>query len=121
MNLHALRLFHVIATTGSVTRAAELLNISQPAITAQVKKFEKELSLTLFKPQGRGIGLTQAGAELLPLAKRLFSVEQQIEQFCRDYRSGSRGISDWPQPTFPPIFFCRPGSQNTSSGTKTSK
>ncbi|MGW8825910.1 LysR family transcriptional regulator [Paenibacillus lautus] len=91
MNLHALRLFHVIATTGSVTRAAELLNISQPAITAQVKKFEKELSLTLFKPQGRGIGLTQAGAELLPLAKRLFSVEQQIEQFCRDYRSGSRG------------------------------
>lgn len=91
MNLHALRLFHVIATTGSVTRAAELLNISQPAITAQVKKFEKELSLTLFKPQGRGIGLTQAGTELLPLAKRLFSVEQQIEQFCRDYRSGSRG------------------------------
>ncbi|SEK98894.1 DNA-binding transcriptional regulator, LysR family [Paenibacillus sp. cl141a] len=91
MNLHALRLFHVIATSGSVTRAAELLNISQPAITAQVKKFEKELSLTLFKPQGRGIGLTQAGAELLPLAKRLFSVEQQIEQFCRDYRSGSRG------------------------------
>lgn len=91
MNLHALRLFQVIATTGSVTRAAELLNISQPAITAQVKKFEKELSLTLFKPQGRGIGLTQAGAELLPLAKRLFSVEQQIEQFCRDYRSGSRG------------------------------
>ncbi|MCI1775037.1 MAG: LysR family transcriptional regulator [Paenibacillus lautus] len=91
MNLHALRLFHVIATTGSVTRAAELLNISQPAITAQVKKFEKELSLTLFKPQGRGIGLTEAGAELLPLAKRLFSVEQQIEQFCQDYRSGSRG------------------------------
>lgn len=91
MNLHALRLFHVIATTGSVTRAAELLNISQPAITAQIKKFEKELSLTLFKPQGRGIGLTAAGAELVPLAKRLFSVEQQIEQFCLDYRSGSRG------------------------------
>ncbi|MBU5344546.1 LysR family transcriptional regulator [Paenibacillus lautus] len=91
MNLHALRLFHVIAATGSVTRAAELLNISQPAITAQIKKFEKELSLTLFKPQGRGIGLTAAGAELVPLAKRLFSVEQQIEQFCLDYRSGSRG------------------------------
>jgi DNA-binding transcriptional LysR family regulator len=68
-----------------------LLNISQPAITAQVKKFEKELSLTLFKPQGRGIRLTEAGAELVPLAKRLFSVEQQIEQFCLDYRSGSRG------------------------------
>ncbi|MGE7054686.1 LysR family transcriptional regulator, partial [Paenibacillus glucanolyticus] len=61
MNLHALRLFHVIATTSSVTRAAELLNISQPAITAQVKKFERELSLTLLQPQGRGIALTEAG------------------------------------------------------------
>lgn len=91
MNLHALRLFHVIATTGSVTRAAELLNISQPAITAQVKKFERELSLTLLQPKGRGIALTEAGKELVPLAKRLFSVELQIEQFCQDFRSGSRG------------------------------
>ncbi|MCS7464958.1 LysR family transcriptional regulator [Paenibacillus doosanensis] len=91
MNLHALRLFHVIASTGSVTRASELLNISQPAITAQVKKFEKELELTLFKPQGRGIALTDAGEELTLLAKRLFAVEQQIEQFARDYKSGAKG------------------------------
>ncbi|GAE09736.1 transcriptional regulator, LysR family [Paenibacillus sp. JCM 10914] len=91
MNLHALRLFHVIATTGSVTRAAELLHISQPAITAQIKKFEKELTFDLFQPQGRGIRLTEAGAELFPLAQRLFSVEQQIEQFCQDYRSGTKG------------------------------
>lgn len=69
MNLHALRLFHVIASTGSVTRASELLNISQPAITAQIKKFEKELLLTLLKPQGRGIALTDAGEELAILAK----------------------------------------------------
>lgn len=41
MNLHALRLFHEIANTGSVTRASELLNISQPAITAQIKNSKK--------------------------------------------------------------------------------
>lgn len=121
MNLHALRLFHVIATTGSVTRAAELLNISQPAITAQVKKFEKELSLTLFKPQGRGIGLTQAGAELLPLAKGSSRLSSRSNNSAGITAAVRGGISDWPQPTFPPIFFCRPGSQNTSSGTKTSK
>ncbi|MEK3910108.1 LysR family transcriptional regulator [Paenibacillus sp. FSL H7-0331] len=91
MNLHALRLFHVIASTGSVTRASELLNISQPAITAQIKKFEKELLLTLLKPQGRGIALTDAGEELAILAKRLFAVEQQIEQFALDYRNGTNG------------------------------
>jgi len=91
MNLHALRLFHTVASYGSVTRASELLNISQPAITAQIKKFEKELSLVLLQPQGRGIALTNAGEELALLAKRLFAVEQQIEQFARDYRSGANG------------------------------
>ncbi|GMK45197.1 LysR family transcriptional regulator [Paenibacillus glycanilyticus] len=91
MNLHALRLFHTIAAAGSVTRASELLNISQPAITAQIKKFEKELMLDLFKPQGRGIALTDAGKELSVLAKRLFAVEHQIEQFAVNYRSGTIG------------------------------
>ncbi|WP_248925956.1 LysR family transcriptional regulator [Paenibacillus hamazuiensis] len=91
MNLHALRLFHVIASTGSVTRASELLNISQPAITAQMKKFEKELSLSLIKPRGRGIALTDAGEKLSLLADRLFAAERQIEQFCQEYRDGTNG------------------------------
>ncbi|MFM9279761.1 LysR family transcriptional regulator [Paenibacillus jiagnxiensis] len=91
MNLHALRLFHVIAATGSVTRASDALNISQPAITAQIKKFEKELSLTLIQPQGRGIALTDAGEQLSVLAKRLFAVEQQMERFVQEYRSGTVG------------------------------
>ncbi|CAM3183617.1 LysR family transcriptional regulator [Paenibacillus lupini] len=91
MNLHALRLFHTIAAVGSVTRASELLNISQPAITAQIKKFEKELLISLFKPQGRGIALTDAGEELAVLAKRLFAVEQQIEQFASNYSNGAIG------------------------------
>ncbi|MCJ8010283.1 LysR family transcriptional regulator [Paenibacillus sp. KQZ6P-2] len=91
MNLHALRLFHVIASTGSVTRASELLNISQPAITSQIKKFEKEIALTLLIPQGRGIALTDAGEQIAVLAKRLFAVEQQIEQFAADYGRGTYG------------------------------
>ena len=92
MNLHALRLFHVIASTGSVTRASELLNISQPSITAQIKKFEKEISLPLLMPQGRGIALTDAGEQIAVLAKRLFAVEQQIEQFASDYGHGTYGL-----------------------------
>ncbi|MFC5451803.1 LysR family transcriptional regulator [Paenibacillus aestuarii] len=91
MNLHALRLFHVIAETGSVTRAAELMRISQPAITAQVKKFEKELSLTLLKPQGRGVALTPAGETMAMLANRLFAVEKQIEQYAEEYAAGTKG------------------------------
>ncbi|MDI4647703.1 LysR family transcriptional regulator [Cohnella hashimotonis] len=91
MNLQALRLFHVIASTGSVTRASELLNISQPAITAQIKKFEKELSLPLLRPHGRGVALTDPGEKIAQLAKRLFAVEQQIEQFAGEFVSGTTG------------------------------
>ncbi|RKP55059.1 LysR family transcriptional regulator [Cohnella endophytica] len=91
MNLHALRLFHTIASVGSVTGASEMLKISQPAITAQIKRFEKELSLSLIKPQGRGVALTDAGEKLAMLSKRLFAVEQHIEQFCQDYSHGERG------------------------------
>lgn len=91
MNLHALRLFHTVATTGSVTRAAETLNISQPSITAQIKKFEQELSLTLLKPQGRGIAVTDSGQRIAQLAQRLFAVERQIEQFAQECREGTSG------------------------------
>lgn len=91
MNLHALRLFYVVAETRSVTRAAEILSISQPAITSQIKKFEQELSLPLLKPEGRGIALTDAGEHLAVLAARLFAVEQQIEQYAAEYRDGGRG------------------------------
>lgn len=91
MNLHALRLFYTVAAARSVTRASEQLNISQPAITAQIKKFERELGFQLLKPQGRGIVLTDAGEQLDILAKRLFAVEQQIYQFADNYNSGSIG------------------------------
>lgn len=91
MNLHALRLFYVVASTGSVTRASEILNISQPAITSQIKKFEQELSLTLLRSQGRGVALTSAGETVAVMAKRLFGIEQQIEQYAVDYSQGFRG------------------------------
>lgn len=92
MNLHALRLFHTVAVTGSVTQASKLLNISQPSVTAQIKNFERELDLTLIKPSGRGVTLTDAGQEIALLAKRLFIVEQQIEQLAQNYGNGSKGV-----------------------------
>ncbi|MDU4697814.1 MAG: LysR family transcriptional regulator [Paenibacillus sp.] len=91
MNLHALQLFHVIAETGSVTRASELLNISQPAISAQIKKLEHELDFPLLKAQGRGIALTDGGEKLFTYSKRLFAVEQQIQRFIEDYKAGELG------------------------------
>ncbi|MED4292225.1 LysR family transcriptional regulator [Priestia megaterium] len=91
MNLHALRLFHTVAEKGNVTRAAEELKISQPAVTVQIKKLEKELGVTLLGTKGRGILLTPVGIQLAKQAKRLFSLESEIEIYIEQLKNGEVG------------------------------
>jgi DNA-binding transcriptional LysR family regulator len=91
MNLHALRIFEKVTVTGSVTRAAEVMNISQPAVTAQIRNLEKELGMVLLAPKGRGILLTEAGETLAEYAQRLFSLEKEIESNIADFQAGRSG------------------------------
>ncbi|MDB5055171.1 MAG: transcriptional regulator [Bacilli bacterium] len=91
MNLHALKIYAKVAELGSVTRAAEQLRISQPAVTAQIRNLEKELELLLLTPKGRGIGLTDAGKLLASQAKRLFTLEIEIEARLDEYKLGQSG------------------------------
>ncbi|WP_320940426.1 LysR family transcriptional regulator, partial [Lysinibacillus capsici] len=78
MNLHALRLFTKVAELNSVSKAAQTLMISQPAVTIQIRNLEKELGLTLLEAKGRGISLTQNGTFLYKQAQRLFDLETDI-------------------------------------------
>lgn len=80
MNLHSLRLFHEIARKGSVTQAATQLNISQPAVTAQIKKFERDHNIKLIEAAGRGVKLTAFGQKIYQQTARLFAVETEIEE-----------------------------------------
>lgn len=91
MNLHGLRLFYVVAKNGSVTLAAEQLRISQPAITSQIKKFEKELGISLFAPEGRGVRLTEIGEKLANQASVLFTLEDRMEMLINDHIQGKKG------------------------------
>lgn len=91
MNLHALRVFHSIARLGSVTRAAEELHISQPAVTMQLRNLEKEHGLPLTRPQGRGVVLTEAGQWLAAQADRLFALEANISSSMEAVRTGRSG------------------------------
>lgn len=91
MNLYALRVFHHVALKGSVTRAADELRISQPAVTMHVRKLSEELELTLLAPKGRGILLTEAGERVAGHAARLFALEQDVERDIALYRSGQNG------------------------------
>lgn len=92
MNLHGLRLFYTVAKLGSVTLAAEELMISQPAITVQLKKFEKENDIKLFTPKGRGICLTDIGEELYKEARAVFKIESRIEEIVEKYKKGKSGV-----------------------------
>lgn len=69
MELYHLRTFVTVAEEGHLTRAAERLYTSQPAISAHIKALEEELGLTLFTRTPRGMQLTGEGKRLLPKAR----------------------------------------------------
>ncbi|WP_257349030.1 LysR family transcriptional regulator [Pseudalkalibacillus decolorationis] len=91
MNLHALRIFTEVAKSGSVTRTAEKLLISQPAITAQLRNIEKEIGIKLVTSKGRSIQLTEAGEILASDSIRLFSIERELEKKMHDIKTGMKG------------------------------
>ena len=73
MDLKQLRALLAIAETGSVTRAAEMLHIVQPAVSRQLRLLEEEMGTTLFDRGQRGMELTAAGEMLVVHAGRVLS------------------------------------------------
>ena len=78
MTLNQLRYIFTIAETGSMNKAAEQLYISQPSLTSAVQELEKELGIRLFHRSGRGVTLTNDGAEFLLYARQLYSQYEDI-------------------------------------------
>ncbi|WP_308639364.1 LysR substrate-binding domain-containing protein [Paenibacillus silvisoli] len=91
MNLYGLIVFHHVAVSGSVTKAADILKISQPAVTAHVRNMANELGLTLLAPKGRGILLTEAGERLAAHAAKLFALQTEISRDIAQFRDGEAG------------------------------
>jgi DNA-binding transcriptional LysR family regulator len=70
MDIHQLKSLVTIARCGTVARAAELLHLSQPAISAHIKQLEEELRVRLFDRHAKGMQLTAAGEAVFGHAKR---------------------------------------------------
>ena len=85
MTLIQLHYILTIAETRSLNKAAELLYVSQPSLTSAVKELEKELGITIFNRGGRGVTLTNDGAEFLLHAKELYG---QYESILQKYGTG---------------------------------
>jgi DNA-binding transcriptional LysR family regulator len=91
MNLNHLAVFHAVAQAGSMTRGAERLDISQPAVSKQVQELESALGVHLFDRIGRRIHLSQAGEILADYARRLFALAEEAEEAIADVRAARRG------------------------------
>ncbi len=74
MELRELAAFRAVATTGSVTKAAGLLNYVQSSVTTQVQALEADLGMALFDRVGRRLVLNDAGKRLLPYAEQILGL-----------------------------------------------
>ncbi len=78
LDMTALRSFVAVAESGGVTRAAGFLNLTQSAVSMQLKRLEESLDLGLFDRSGRTIALTPAGEQLLSYARRMLALNDEI-------------------------------------------
>lgn len=85
MTLTQLHYVITIAETGSMNKAAELLYVAQPSLTNAIKELEKELGITLFFRNGKGVTLTNDGSEFLLYARQIYGeYETVLEKYGKN-------------------------------------
>lgn len=77
LDLTALRSFAAVADSGGVTRAAGRLNLTQSAVSMQLKRLEESLGHSLLDRSGRGVALTAQGEQLLAYARRMLALNDE--------------------------------------------
>ncbi len=79
-SLYQLRVFLTVAEEGSVTRAAERLYFTQPAVSQHIRALEKQVGVRLFDRTARGMTLTPAGETLMEYARRIVRLAVEAHQ-----------------------------------------
>jgi DNA-binding transcriptional LysR family regulator len=90
INLDQLRVFQAVAQTGSFTRAADVVQLTQPGISKHVKQMEESFGTPLFDRSGRKATLTEAGAILFEATQGVMTIIDVAEQRIEDLK-GLRG------------------------------
>jgi len=91
MELYQLRTFVTVAQQGHLTQAAEILHLSQPAVTAQIKALEEETGASLFDRNPAGVCLTEAGKLLLPEAEAILARSRDMLNTARSLKGQLAG------------------------------
>jgi len=86
MELYQLRSFAAAAEHGHLTRAAERLHVSQPAVSARIRALEDGLGVPLFDRGATGMTLTPEGSKLLPMAFRVIGAAADLKSRARSLK-----------------------------------
>jgi DNA-binding transcriptional LysR family regulator len=91
LTVQQLRCFVAVADEQQFTRAAEHLNVAQPSLSSQINRLEQALGVSLFHRTVRPVTLTDAGQELLPLARRVLTSVNDVMRGVAEVESLRRG------------------------------
>jgi DNA-binding transcriptional LysR family regulator len=83
MNLRQLEMFRAVRLRGSLSSAARHLDVTQPAVSSQMKQLRRELGVPLLRLDGRRLELTEAGEELFAYAERILSLLEEARSAVR--------------------------------------
>lgn len=86
INTAHLRAFHAVASEGGFTKAARLLNVTQPTLSQEVKALEDAHGVLLFDRSRRGVAPTEVGQRLFAVTRRLFAAEQEALELLAGVR-----------------------------------
>ncbi|MGE8567086.1 MAG: LysR family transcriptional regulator [Achromobacter sp.] len=91
MDLKHIRTFAAVAREGNLTRAAEHLHVTQPALSLQLKNFQESLDLTLFARTAQGLAPNADGRALLPSALRILDAMEDFQRAIGALRDTVQG------------------------------
>ena len=91
INLNHLRIFYYAAREKNLTKAAEALFVTQPAVTMQIKALEQYLEVPLFRKRGKFLELTDEGTVLYKYAEKIFGIVDEMEHALKGFASLTHG------------------------------
>ena len=99
LNYHHLLYFFVVAREGTIAKACEILRLTQPTISAQLKSLEDALGEKLFERSGRTLALTETGQIVFAYAQEIFGLGRELQDTLKGRPTGKPiklrvGVSD---------------------------
>lgn len=91
MNLKQFKYVSVLAETKNFSKAAEILNVSQPSLSQYIKYLEKEIGIELFDRSGSDVKLTDAGSAYIEAGEKILNLEHQLQNQFADIKDSKTG------------------------------